>query len=121
MAWKRKVSGGVIAFIGYILSPLSWWNDAFVNIPLALAFAWIVALFYTRAFGASFVLGYWLTNIIGMIMMHKGGQKMLAKEDRKYAWRDALRDVGISVLYTAVIVLLLKLHIVKPIEYHLGK
>ena len=37
---KRKVCGGTLAFIGYMLSPLSWWNDLFVNWPLALAFAW---------------------------------------------------------------------------------
>jgi len=117
MTWKRKATGGVLAFIGYMLSPLSWWNDAFVNIPLALAFAWVVALFYKPAFEASWVLGYWLTNIIGMVMMHKGAQKMLRKEDRKYSWRDSVRDVGISLLYTGVIVLLLKLGIVKPIHF----
>jgi hypothetical protein len=117
MAWKRKATGGVLAFIGYILSPLSWWNDAFVNIPLALAFAWVVALFYKPAFEASWVLGYWLTNIIGMVMMQKGAEKMLRKEDRKYSWRDSVRDIGISLVYTGIIVLLLKLGIVKPIHF----
>jgi len=39
MSWKRKVQGGMLGFIGFMLSPLSWWNDAFVNLPLALAFA----------------------------------------------------------------------------------
>lgn len=117
MTWKRKATGGVLAFIGYILSPLSWWNDAFVNIPLALAFAWVVALFYKPAFEASWVLGYWLTNIIGMVMMQKGAEKMLRKEDRKYTWRDSARDIGISLVYTAVIVILLKMGIVKPIHF----
>src|SRR6516162_6243303 len=113
MSWKRKATGGLLAFIGYILSPLSWWNDAFVNIPLALAFAWIVALFYKPAFEASWIIGYWLTNVVGLVMMHKGAEKMLRKEDKKYSWRNALRDFGISLLYTALIVLLLKLGIVK--------
>ena len=117
MAWKRKATGGVLAFIGYILSPLSWWNDAFVNIPLALAFAWVVALFYKPAFEASWVLGYWITNVVGMVLMHKGAQKMLRKEDRKYSWRNSVRDIGISLLYTGVIVLLLKFGIVKPIHF----
>ena len=27
-----------------MLSPLSWWNDLFVNVPLALVFAWLVSL-----------------------------------------------------------------------------
>ena len=121
MSWKRKTTGGVLAFIGYMLSPLSWWNDAFVNVPLALAFAWIVALFYKPAFEASWIIGYWLTNVLGFVLMHKGAQKMLRAEDKKYSWRDAVRDLGISLLYTALIVLLLKLGIVKPIENYVTK
>ena len=46
---------------------------------------------------------------------------MLRKEDKKYSWRDAIRDIGISVLYTALIVVLLKLGIVKPIENYMTK
>lgn len=133
MTWKRKATGGLLAFIGYMLSPLSWWNDAFVNVPLALAFAWIVELFYklsvggqdharARAvFGASWILGYWLTNVLGFVLMHKGAAKMLSDEEKKYSWRNALRDIGISLLYTALIVLLLKLGIVKPIENYITK
>jgi hypothetical protein len=134
MSWKRKTTGGVLAFIGYMLSPLSWWNDAFVNVPLALAFAWIVELFYklsvpgghdhSRAravFGASWIVGYWLTNVLGFVLMHKGAQKILREEEKKYSWRDAVRDIGISLLYTTLIVLLLKLGIVKPIENYVTK
>lgn len=120
-AWKRKTAGGVLAFVGYMLSPLSWWNDTFVNIPLALAFAWIVALFYKPAFEASWIIGYWITNVLGFVLMHKGAEKFIRKGDRKYSWRNALRDIGISLLYTGVIVLLLKLGIVKPIENYISK
>ena len=35
MSLGRKIKGGVVAMIGFLLSPLSWWNDAFVNIPIA--------------------------------------------------------------------------------------
>ena len=37
MSWKRKAYGGLLGFIGFLLSPLSWWNDLFVNVPLAVA------------------------------------------------------------------------------------
>jgi len=121
MAWKRKITGGVIAVVGYVLSPLSWWNDAFVNIPLALAFAWVVALIYKPAFEVGWVIGYWITNVLGMVMMHKGAQKMIRKEDRTYSWRDGVRDVGISILYTGLIVLLIKLGITKPIENYISR
>ena len=108
-AWKRRTTGGVLAFVGYMLSPLSWWNDAFVNVPLALAFAWIIGLFYRPAFEASWIVGYWLTNVLGFVLMHKGAEKIVRKEDRKYSWRSALRDIVVSLLYTGLIVLLILL------------
>ena len=116
MAWNRKVTGGVLAIIGFMLSPLSWWNDLFVNVPLALAFAWLASWFYRPAFAASLVAGYWLTNVLGFILMHKGAQKLLSEKQGRYSWRDLGRDVGISLLYTALIVVLVKFGILKPIQ-----
>jgi hypothetical protein len=116
MAWKRKVGGGILAFVGYMLSPLSWWNDLFVNVPLALAFAWVVSLFYKPVFAPALVLGYWLTNVLGFILLHKGAQKMLSDKQRPYSRRDLLRDVGVSLLYTALIVVLVKFGILQPIK-----
>lgn len=115
-AWKRKVAGGTLAFVGYMLSPLSWWNDLYVNVPLALAFAWVLGLFYKRAFGAFFVLGYWLTNVAGFVLMHKGAQKILSDKEKQYARRELVKDVIISLLYTALIVVLIKLRVLKPIQ-----
>ena len=102
--------------VGFMLSPLSWWNDLFVNVPLAVAFAWPVSLLYKPAFAPALVLGYWLTNILGFVLMHKGAQKMLSEKQRPYSGRDALRDVGVSLLYTALILALVKLGILQPIK-----
>ncbi len=116
MGWKRKVTGGLLAAIGYMLSPLSWWNDLFVNVPLALAFAWVVSFFYKPAFGPCLVVGYWLTNVLGFVLLHKGAQKMFSDKTGGYSRRDLLRDVGTSLAYTALIVALVKLGILKPME-----
>jgi hypothetical protein len=116
MAWKRKLTGGLVAFIGYMLSPLSWWNDLFVNVPLALAFAWMVSLFYRPAFSAAMVLGYWLTNVLGFVLMHKGAQRMLTDQPKPYTRREALRDLAISLLYTLLIVILIQIGVLKPIQ-----
>jgi hypothetical protein len=120
MGWKRRTSGGIVAFIGFMLSPLSWWNDLFVNVPLAWVFASVVGFFWRPAFGASLVLGYWLTNIIGLILMHKGGQTMVTDKKPSYTRRDLMRDIGISVLYTLLIIELIQLGILKPIESYIG-
>ena len=123
MAWKRRVTGGFVAFIGYMLSPLSWWNDAFVNLPLALVFAWIVSAFYRPAFEWSLIAGYWLTNVLGFVLMHKGAQTALSNKEEaaKYSSRSLLRDIGVSVAYTVLIVALVKAGVLKPFTGYLGR
>ena len=113
--------GGVVAFIGYMLSPLSWWNDMFINVPLALVFAWAVSFFYKPAFGVSLILGYWLTNVIGFILLHKGTQQALSPEAKKYTRRELVKDVIISLLYTLIIAALVKLGVLKPIQNYFDK
>jgi len=122
MTWKRKVHGGMVGFIGFMLSPLSWWNDAFVNLPLAVAFAWMVSLFYRPAFGAAVIAGYWLTNVLGLVLLHKGARNLISREEpRPYSRRDFFRDFAISLAYTGLIVLLLRLKILQPITDYLTK
>lgn len=116
MLWKRKVSGGILAIVGFMLSPLSWWNDLLVNVPLALAFAWVVSLAYSPAFEPSLIAGYWLTNVLGLVLLHKGAQKLLPGEEKPYSRRELLKDVAISLAYTALIVVLMKLGVFKPIQ-----
>lgn len=112
---KRRVWGSVLGVVGFMLSPLSWWNDAFINLPLAIAFGWLISLIYKPLFEPSVVVGYWLTNIAGFVMMHKGGAKLVGTVDKKYSKKDLLRDVGISLAYTALIVVLIKLKVLQPI------
>lgn len=118
---KRKITGGIMAVVGYMLSPLSWWNDLFVNVPLAIAFAWVASLFYRPAFNACVVLGYWLTNVLGFVLMHKGTQKMIADSAQKYSRGDFARDVGVSLLYTALIVGLIKWGVLKPLQSYFSR
>jgi hypothetical protein len=113
---KRKVSGGTVAFIGYMLSPLSWWNDLYVNWPLALVCAWVISWFYKPAFTASLVLAYWLSNVLGFVLMQKGGAKIISEENPPYSRRSLWRDIVISLLYTLVMVVLVKMGVIGPIQ-----
>lgn len=115
MTWKRKMQGGTLVFIGFLLSPLSWWNDLFVNVPLALGFAWLVGLLYPPAFTVAAVVGYWLTNVLGFVLMHKGLHRAKSTtapgpQPRANLWKDLL----ISLAYTVLILLLVKLGLAKP-------
>ena len=112
----QKITGGVIAIIGYILSPVSWWNDLLVNFPLAYAFAMPFTLLSEKLFTPMLVVGYWLTNIIGIIMMRHG--TITAVKGKSEASRSAMIiDLGIAVLYTIAMMVLVQLGIVKPLSF----
>jgi len=105
-----------------MLSPLSWWNDLFVNLPLAVGFGWLVGLVYEPAFKTSVVVGYWLTNVLGFVLLHKGAQSALSRQDaRPYSRKSLLRDILISLAYTTLILILVKFGVIQPITDYLGK
>ena len=121
MSWMRRISDSVLGVIGFMLSPLSWWNDAFVNLPLALAFAWAVIICAGAArreqvFQISVVVGYWLTNVLGFVLMHKGARWLRSPEEKAETKRELVKNLWISLAYTALIVALIKLGVLKPIE-----
>ena len=123
MGLKRRITGGILTIVGFMLSPLSWWNDAFVNLPLAVGFAWLVSLLATKSwketvFDVSVIVGYWLTNVLGLVLMHKGAKQLI---DREAAGGSLKKDLLVSLLYTALIVLFIKCGILKPIEGYFSR
>lgn len=105
-----------MALIGFLLSPLSWWNDFFINVPLAIGFAWLVSLIYKPAFTASAIIGYWLTNVLGFVLLHKGSVQLLSeKEARPYSRRALAKDLAVSLAYTVLILALVKLKVLQPV------
>ena len=82
-----------------MLSPLSWWNDLFVNVPLALAFAWIVSFFYKPAFEICVIVGYWLSNItVDLSTLTVVGSPFWLDEIGGFVTIDAIdvKDVGVG-------------------------
>ena len=126
MTTKRKIEGSILAAVGFLLSPLSWWNDVFVNLPLALRFAWLVSAlsptdWHERTFGIAVVMGYWLTNVLGFVLMHQGMKKLLAAEMKITTRRQWVHYLGISLGYTALVVLLLKLGALQPLQSYFAR
>src|SRR5262245_28764890 len=92
MSVKRRWGGGLLAIIGFMLSPLSWWNDLFVNVPLAVGFGWLIGLIHEPAFRPAVIVGYWLTNVLGFVLLHKGArQALVADVPKPYSRRDLLK------------------------------
>jgi len=77
---KQRTLSAVLVGVGYILSPLSWWNDMFVNIPLAYIFAFPFSLMNDRWFLSAFILGYWLSNLLGFVLLHRGFVGLMNKQ-----------------------------------------
>ena len=114
---NKKLYGGILGTIGFLLSPLSWWNDLFVNFPIAYISACAVNLIYKGVFLWAFIVSYWITNVLGFALLQKGLESAFKddKEKKKYSLKNFLRDVLLSLVYTLLIVMLVKLGIIKPI------
>ena len=106
----RRILGVFIAIVGFLLSPLSWWNDLAVNIPMAYFFGSLCALLSERLFVPCMVLGYWLTNILGLILMHVGVSNTVSRSCDRVGLVGSLL---ISVGYTGLIVTLAALGILR--------
>ena len=117
MSRKRKLSGGFLIVTGYLLSPLSWWNDLYVNIPISYSFAWLVSLLYKPAFLAALISFYWITNIAGFMLMHKGAQTVMNKKTESYSKRSLLIDIVWSIGYTILIIIMVKLNIIRQVNF----
>ena len=113
-----KIRGGILATIGYLLSPASWYNDLFINIPLAYLFAFPFGLLSKKLFMPFMIIGYWLTNIAGFMLMHYGVKNMTSGGKSQYSRKEIAKDILISILYTLLVVLLVKVGWLKfPLEH----
>ena len=117
---RKKLKDGLLVTLGYMLSPLSWWNDAFLNLPLAFAFAYPFSLVCEDLFVPCMVVGYWLTNILGFVLLHRGASDLVSRNEQRYALKDLFKDISISVAYTLIIVMLAALGILRPPSEYLS-
>ena len=102
-----------VFFIGWLLSPLTFWNDAFVNIPIAYLLANISIRFFPSNFLFTVMAFYWLSNIAGLLMMYISGKSMI--RNRKDVVKQLISLVITMLVYSAVLVILNKVGILKPL------
>lgn len=86
-----------------MLSPISWWNDAVVNLPIAYLAAQLAAMLDQRLFLFTFIGTYWATNLIGLLGMHISAHKLHRQKEPRIS---LMRFFLISLLYTLLIVAL---------------
>lgn len=108
---RAHVEGGFISLIGFWLSPLSWWNDIFVNVPLALGLTYSTWFFFSLGhiylsqliLIISFIIWYFITNVLGFILLHHGISSFL--HNRKEV-QSLVHSFVYSVFYVIVVVII---------------
>ncbi|MEA5419212.1 hypothetical protein VB712_08210 [Spirulina sp. CCNP1310] len=112
ISMRQRLWGSTLVVIGYLLSPLCWWNDLIINLPLALGFGYLFSRPYPDAFIPLTALGYWLSNVIGFMLIQQGSLTALSHQSQNF--RQGLRNgLLTATLYTAAIALLLQCHLLE--------
>lgn len=106
---KQKLIRVILVFIGLILSPITWWNDPFVNIPISYLAASALTHFSPKLFHISFVLFYWLTNVLGIFLLYLGGGGLIRDKSSRG------KQVITVIIYSVIILLLSIYGILRPI------
>ena len=111
----RRLIDIILVTTGFILSPLSWWNDLVVNVPLAYLFSLPFSLINEHLFLPAFILGYWLTNLLGFLMLHRGGEGLIYRRRLSISVQ---RSLLVSVLYSVIMIIFVFVGwIALPTEY----
>ncbi|MBD2189726.1 hypothetical protein H6F41_16465 [Pseudanabaena sp. FACHB-723] len=121
----QKIKGGILLVVGYLLSPLCWWNDLIINLPIAYGFGYVISLWRSDWFFGAAIAGYWLSNLVGIVLMQMGTKDILQTTGKKRSFsQEIFSGVLTSTAYTAVIVALVYFHVldlnaILPIEVQL--
>ena len=109
----RPFIRNAVFFIGWILSPLTFWNDAFVNIPLSYLMANLLVRFIRADFLWLVLVSYWLTNVAGLFIMYAAGKDIV--KGRAGVLKEIFSLLITIVIYSVIIVVLGRLGIIKPL------
>ncbi|MEG4022908.1 hypothetical protein [Microcoleus sp. S13C4] len=120
--WFKKIRGGLLLAIGYLLSPLCWWNDIFFNLPIAYAFGYIFSWLSPDLLFPCTIVGYWLSNIAGILLMQLGTLDVFTdKPKEKNLKKELLTGLVSSTAFTVVIVVLIHFNVLDTPDFFAGK
>lgn len=119
----KKLRGGFFLVVGYLLSPLCWWNDLIFNLPVAYLFGYLCSLVSPDLLMPCSIIGYWLSNLVGILMMQVGAVDVLQGQSKERSLKkELLTGLITSTVYTLVIVGLVQFHILEnPILLFSGR
>ncbi|MBH8576132.1 hypothetical protein I8752_24695 [Nostocaceae cyanobacterium CENA369] len=107
-----KLRGGFFLVLGYLLSPLCWWNDLLFNLPIAYGFGYVCSLLSPKLLIPGSIIGYWLTNIVGILLMQVGSADIFQNESKeRNLKKELLTGLISSTIFTLVVIVLMQLKI----------
>lgn len=108
----KKLRGGFLLVIGYLLSPLCWWNDLFFNLPIAYFFGYVCSWLSPNLLLPCSIVGYWLSNIVGILLMQVGVVDVFQGQPKeRNLKKELLTGLVSSTIYTIVILALIQFKI----------
>lgn len=115
----KKLRGGLFLTVGYLLSPLCWWNDLLFNLPIAYFFGYICSRFSPELLLPCSIVGYWLSNIVGILLMQAGTVDLFQEQTKeRNLKKELLTGFASSTVYTLVILALIHFKILDtPIPF----
>jgi len=73
----KKILEGLLFFVGWMLSPFTWWNDTFINIPLSYLVASVIFYIVPIQFKYLLIGTYWFTNIVGIWLVYSKARSLI--------------------------------------------
>lgn len=103
-----------VFIIGWLLSPFTFWNDVFINIPLSYLLASLFSWFFPTRFLLLVLVFYWLSNGVGVYLMYIGGRQIITW-GRGHLLRETLKLLIAIMAYSIILIVLDRCGILKPL------
>ncbi|HEY9709477.1 MAG TPA: hypothetical protein V6D48_14835 [Oculatellaceae cyanobacterium] len=117
----KKLRGGFLLVIGFLLSPLSFWNDLFFNLPIAYGFGYVCSWLNPDLLLPCSLAGYWLSNIAGILLMQVGAVDVFEGQPKeRNLKKELLTGLVSSTVYSIVIVALVQFNILQAPDLFSG-
>ena len=114
----RKTIWTGAGFVGFMLSPLTWWNDLWVNLPLSYMAANIAAWFNPRWFMSALLGAYLGTNVLGLLLMHLASQGIIKGKGQPINRKAILISIVTAAIYTVIVITMFRLGWIQPLLPH---
>lgn len=91
----KRILLRIVFFCGWLLSPFTFWNDVFINIPLSYLCARLAVKFVPLDFLPLVLIFYWLSNFAGLFFMYISSREAVRRG------RGIIREVEIFLTTVA--------------------